>query len=185
MEVKQAKAFSTQNKKREALTCIKRKKMYEKQLDQITNAKITMETQKLSLEAVNINAEVIATQKYATSALTAGVKAMGGVDAVEELADNTEEALADADEIGQAMSRPINAGSDATDDDLLAELEQLENDSLDEALLATNHTIDDGQALPSMPEAPFSAPSVPTRAPATMTDEERELAELEASMAMG
>ena len=34
-EVKNAKAFSAQGKKREALQCIKRKKMYEKQLEQI------------------------------------------------------------------------------------------------------------------------------------------------------
>ena len=37
-EIKQAREFSKVNKKREALTCIKRKKMYEKQLDQIRRA---------------------------------------------------------------------------------------------------------------------------------------------------
>lgn len=34
-EMKQAKAFSQANKKREALQCLKRKKMYEKQLESL------------------------------------------------------------------------------------------------------------------------------------------------------
>lgn len=34
-EVKQAKAFSAANKKREALACVKRKRMYDKQLEQL------------------------------------------------------------------------------------------------------------------------------------------------------
>ena len=34
-EIKQAKLFNSQNKKREAIQCLKRKKMYEKQIEQI------------------------------------------------------------------------------------------------------------------------------------------------------
>ena len=37
-EVKMARDFSQKSKKREALTCIKRKKMYEKQLEQVRRA---------------------------------------------------------------------------------------------------------------------------------------------------
>ena len=48
-EVKQAQTFMKANKKKEALTCIKRKKMYEKQLEQISNAKLTLETQRCAL----------------------------------------------------------------------------------------------------------------------------------------
>lgn len=47
-EIKQAQQFSKQNKKKEALTCIKRKKMYEKQMEQLSNAKMTLETQRCS-----------------------------------------------------------------------------------------------------------------------------------------
>ena len=50
------------------------------------------------------------------------------MDAVEETMDQIEEGLADADEIGQAMSRTVNAGLDMDDDELLAELEKLEDD---------------------------------------------------------
>eukprot|EP00965_Chrysotila_dentata_P165418 5462870-Pleurochrysis_carterae.AAC.2 len=59
MEIKQARTFNAAGKKREALTCIKRKKMYEKQLEQISGAKMTLETQRLALENVNINRETL------------------------------------------------------------------------------------------------------------------------------
>lgn len=193
-EVKAAREFSKQNKKREALTCIKRKKMYDKQLEQISGAKITLETQRLALESMNINAAALEAQKAGAAAMSAATKRMGGVDAVEETMDQVEEGLQDADEIGQAMSRPVNMGLDQDDDELLAELEELEQDDLTTQL--TN--VDLGQApaanSKSAEEAELEAlaagmtnfPTVPQQAPAkkAMTDEERELAELEASMAM-
>ena len=37
-EIQMAREFSAQKKNREALTCIKRKKMYEKQMEQIIGA---------------------------------------------------------------------------------------------------------------------------------------------------
>ena len=37
-EIKQAKAFSQQNKKREAIQCLKRKKMYEQQITNLEYA---------------------------------------------------------------------------------------------------------------------------------------------------
>lgn len=196
-EVKAARDFSKQNKKREALTCIKRKKMYEKQLEQISGAKITLETQRLALESMNINAAALEAQKAGAAAMNAATKRMGGVDAVEETMDQVEEGLQDADEIGQAMSRPVNMGLDQDDDELLAELEELEQGDLTAQLTS----IDIGQADPGVgmkkqsdEEAELEAlaagmtnfPTVPKQAPAkkAMSDEERELAELEASMAM-
>jgi len=184
LEIKNAKEFNAKGKKREALTCIKRKKMYEKQVEQISGAKITMETQRLALEQANMNREVLDAQREGAAALKKETQKMGGVDAVEETMDDVEEGLQDADEIGQAMARGIGpTGLDADEDDLLAELEQLEQDDVDSSLLSTGLKEEEGL---SMPSAPFSAPSAPSSTPASrqMTDEERELAELEASMAM-
>ena len=115
-EIKQAREFSKVNKKREALTCIKRKKMYEKQLEQLSGAKMTLETQRLALENININKETIEAQRTATQAMQAATRQMGGVDAVEDTMDQVEEGLQDADEIGQAMARSVNTGIDADDD---------------------------------------------------------------------
>jgi len=196
-EIKQARAFSQQNKKREALTCIKRKKMYEKQLEQISGAKMTLETQRLALESMNINQAALAAQREGARAMQQATKQMGGVDAVEETMDQVEEGLQDADEIGQAMSRSINTGIDQDDDELLAELEELEDDDLASQLTnvsvsgapaASTQSSEEaelaalGMDMASFPSAPVSQPAAAKKK--AMTDEERELAELEASMAM-
>jgi len=187
-EIKQAQQFSKQNKKKEALTCIKRKKMFEKQLEQLSNAKMTLEAQRLALENMNINRETLEAQKAGVAAMAAATKSMGGVDAVEETMDAVEEGLVDADEIGQALGRSVAMpGLDADEDDMLAELEALEQADLDSQLGNVNlgaSADDEADLMRVMPSAPM--PSAPKTAvkPREMTEEERELAELEASMAM-
>jgi len=177
-EVKQAKELAAKGKKPQALQCIKRKKMYEKQLEQIGNTKMTLETQQLQLEAMNINKEALDAQKAAAGAMKAQMQAMGGVDAVDAIVDEVEDGLADANDIGEALGRSVGMpGVDADEDDLLAELEGLEADDLAGELGAVNLS-----AVTDMPAAPVSMPSAPTSK--VMTDDERELAELEASMAM-
>lgn len=183
-EVQNAKKFSAAGKKREALQCIKRKKMYEKQLDQISNTKMTLENQQMTLESMNLNREAFNAQKLAAQSMQAQTKAMGGVDAVDEAMDAVEDGLQDAEEIAEALGRQVNMpGVDADEDDLLAELEGLEADDLSSQLGAVDLGVEDAPI--SMPSAPVSYPAAPTTAAKKeMTAEEKELAELEASMAM-
>jgi charged multivesicular body protein 4 len=194
-EVKMARDFSQKSKKREALTCIKRKKMYEKQLEQITGAQMTLETQRMALEMQNINMAALEAQRAGAQAMQAATRRMGGVDAVEETMDQIEEGLADADEIGQAMSRTVNAGLDMDDDELLAELESLETDDLTDQLTDLSGLGAPAAKAPAMSQeeaelaalnASMDFPSAPKSQPAAraMTEEEKELAALEASMAM-
>jgi len=181
-EVKNAKQFSTQGKKREALQCIKRKKMIEKQLDQLGNTKFTLETQQAQLEQMNMNQEALGAQREAARTMQRQMQSMGGVDAVEETMDQVEDGLADANEIAEALGRSVAMPGMEDEDELLAELEGLEADGLADELGAVEL---EAPAMPAMPSAPISFPSAPS-APAKkqMTDEERELAELEQSMAM-
>ena len=176
-EVANALKFSAAGKKREALQCLKKKKMYEQQLTQLGTSKINLENQKLTMESMNMNAEIIDTQRVVTTSMQAQVKKMGGVDKVEELMDQVEDAQTDAQEIQNAMNRQMNVpGLDQDDDELLAELEGLQ-----EAQLAAEMVkVEIGHAV-VMPSAPISLPAAGTKK--VMTDEERELAELEASMA--
>ena len=88
-------------------------------------------------------------------------------------------------QIAEALSRSIAApGIDADEDDLLAELEGLEADDLASQMGAVDISAatapDTGRA---MPEVPVVMPE-PPKQPVQMTAEERELADLEASMAM-
>ena len=121
-EAKGHLAKKTPQARKAAMICMKRKKMYEKRLEQIMGAKMTLETQRLALESMNINQAALEAQREGARAMQQATKQMGGVDAVEETMDQVEEGLQDADEIGQAMSRSINTGIDQDDDELLAEL---------------------------------------------------------------
>jgi len=186
-EINKAKKFSQQGNKKEALTCIKRKKMYEKQVDQLTNAKMTLEQQQMTLESMNINREILEANKVAAKSMQKATQQMGGVDAVDETMDQVEDGLNDAAEIADAMGREVAMpGMDADDDDLLAELEGLEADAL-ASELGNTKIVDESEAV-AMPSAPVSFPDAGTTVPAAkakeMTEEEKELAELEASMAM-
>ena len=160
---------------------------------------MTLETQRLALEGVNMNMAVLAAQKAGADALNRATKTIGGVEGVEEIVDNVEEGLQDADEIGQAMGRTVNTGIDLDDDELLAELEGLEEEDLADQLTNVSVSAAPGvgaanQTQQSAEEAELEAlsagmnfPSAPVSRPAAakqMTEEERELAELEASMAM-
>mmetsp|Transcript_53156 Transcript_53156/g.157153 ORF Transcript_53156/g.157153 Transcript_53156/m.157153 type:complete len:144 (-) Transcript_53156:434-865(-) len=143
----------------------------------------------MTIEENNLNKLTFDAARAAAATMKKQTADMGGVDKVEETFEEVEEAMVDASEIGEVLARGINApGQDFDEDDMLAELEALEQEGLDSQLgavdLGATSAEDDAEALRRvMPTAPM--PSAPTTAvkPA-MTDEERELAELEASMAM-
>ena len=97
--------------------------------------------------------------------------------------------MTDVQQMQDAMNRQMNVpGLDQDDDELQAELDGL----LEAQLAAEMSKVDLGRAV-VMPSAPISLPaaempSAPISLPAAgtkkiMTDEERELAELEAAMA--
>jgi hypothetical protein len=116
-------------------------------------------------------------QRVAAKSMQEQVKQMGGVDKVKELMDEVEDAQTDAREIQEAMGRQLDLpGIDADDDELLAELDGL----MEEELAADLSKVELSRAV-EMPSAPISLPAAGTKK--VMTDEERELAELEAAMA--
>jgi len=176
-EVADAIKFQKAGKKREAVMCVKKKKMYEAQLATLGTTKMNLEGQKMTLDSMKMNAQILDTQKMAAKSMQEGVKKMGGVDKVAETHDEIEEAMQDAKEIQDVMNNPMALpGIDADDDELFAEIEGM----IEEQLAADLSKVELGRAV-EMPSAPISLPAAGTKK--VMTDEERELAELEAAMA--
>jgi charged multivesicular body protein 4 len=175
-ELANAKKFHTAGKKREAIQCIKRKKMYEQQLATLGTSKNNLEAQKMTMESMNMNADILDAQRVAAKAMQDQVKKVGGVDKVEELMDEVEDAQTDARDIQEAMGRQLEMPGVGDEEELLAELEGL----MEEELTADLAKVELGRAV-EMPSAPISLPAAGTKK--VMTDEERELAELEAAMA--
>lgn len=169
-ELMTAKKNGTKNK-RAALQALKRKKRFEKQLAQIDGTLSTIEFQREALENANTNTEVLKNMGYAAKAMKAAHENMD-IDKVDDLMADITEQQEVAQEISDVISRPVGFGEDFDEDELMAELEELEQEELDQNLL----DIEGAPALPSVPST-----SLPSR-PAKKKEEEDEddMADLEA-----
>mmetsp|Transcript_42927 Transcript_42927/g.87825 ORF Transcript_42927/g.87825 Transcript_42927/m.87825 type:complete len:218 (+) Transcript_42927:264-917(+) len=175
-EMAQIKKKLAVKDKKGALTCMKRKKLYESSCDQLEKMTINIQTQIITLEGATVNVEAFQANKM----FTEGMKQIHGnltVDKVEEQLQDAQEQMDVQKEITDALSSQLSAET-ADDDELLAELEELEQEDMDEKLAHVTLA----NTTPLLPDAPIGDPTLAPAAAAAMTDEERELAELEASM---
>jgi len=165
-ELGTARQNGTKNK-RVALQALKRKKRYEKQLQQIDGTLSTIEMQREALESANTNTAVLNTMSEAAKALKAAHQHMD-VDKVHDMMDDIAEQQEVAREISDAISNPLAFGQDVDEDELEKELEELEQQALDEELLKVGPvTADD------LPVTPEQLPNVPAgRQPARRVVEE-------------
>jgi len=173
-EIQTAKQNGTKNK-RVALGALKRKKRYEKQLQQIDGTLSTIEMQREALESANTNTNVLQTMGEAAKALKGAHQHMD-VDKVHDMMDDIADQQEVAREISDAISNPVAFGQDVDEDDLLAELEELEQEALDEKLIETD--LAGTEELPEVPSAVPSAAKAPAKKKATQEDDD--MAELAA-----
>jgi len=166
-ETMTAKKNGTKNK-RVAIMALKRKKKYEKQLQQIDGTLSTIEFQREALESASTNTEVLKTMGYAAKALKSAHQHMD-VDDVHEMMDDIQEQQELADEISNAISQQMGY-QDIDEEDLEAELEALEQEDLDEQLL------DVGPApVDNLPSVPSDVPKAKEK-PKEVEDDMAELA---------
>lgn len=166
--VVEAKAKLAKGDKKGALFAMKRKKLYEQEIDKIQNVKMTLETQVINLESAAQNAQTF-------KAMEAGSKTMKkirtdvGIDQVDDIMDEIKEEMEMANEINAAIAQPVDPLL-ADDDELLAELNELESSDLEAELLKPTPDI----SLPTVPDS---------KLPALAKAEEDELKKLEAELA--
>ena len=174
----EAKQKMAKKDKRGALYCLKRKKMYEKEVEKLQGARLTLEQQIIAIEGTVSSAETVNAMKSGAAAMQ-HARADIDADAVGELMDDIQEEMEVADEIGAAISAPAN--DVLGDDDLLAELNELEELELESQLL-------DAPVIPAapLPSVPLDMPAAPTALPAPPAEDAdaKALRELEAMMAM-
>lgn len=167
-----AKKNGTKNK-RVSLAALKRKKRFEKQLQQIDGTLSTIEFQREALENASTNTEVLKVMGDSAKALKQAHKNMD-VDQVHDMMDEIAEQQEVANEIGEAISNPVGFGQDLDEDDLLAELEELEQEEFDKTMLEVG-----GPVAEDLPSVPVSEPAAPSRKAKATTDDD-DMAELEA-----
>uniref|UniRef100_A0A7S2I1T2 Uncharacterized protein n=1 Tax=Helicotheca tamesis TaxID=374047 RepID=A0A7S2I1T2_9STRA len=172
---KEAKEKMAKKDKKGALFCLKRKKMYEAEVDKIQNVKMTLETQVMNLESAAQNAETFGAMKTGTDAMKK-IRQDVGIEKVDDMMDDIREEMETANEISNAIAQPIDPLM-TDEDELLAELEGLEQDDLEAELLKPTPAAKTEIDLPSVPSS-----KLPEVAGASK-DEEEELRKLEAEIA--
>jgi len=157
--------------KRAALQALKRKKRYEKQLQQIDGTLSTIEIQREALEGANTNTAVLTTMKSAADALKTAHKNMD-VDEVHDMMDDIAEQQDVAKEIQDAISNPVAFGQEFDEEDLEAELDMLgeeldmeEQEALDKELLDVGPTV-------GLPDIPTAEPARPQAAKSKKVEED-------------
>ena len=181
-QTKEAKEKMGKKDKRGALYCLKRKKMYEAEIEKINGARLTLEQQMIAIEATVTNAETVNAMKSGAKAMQAARQNVDA-DTVGDLMDDIKEEMEVADEISAAISAPAN--DVLNDDDLLNELNEMEELELESQLLDAPPI--PAMPLPAAPTAAFDLPAAPTAlppAPAAEDADMKALRELEAAMAM-
>merc|ERR1712102_51474 len=141
--------------KRVALGALKRKKRYEKQLGQIDGTLTTLEQQREALEGANTNTAVLQTMSEAAKSLKKAHDNMN-VDEVHDMMDDIAEQQDVAKEISEAISNPVAFGQEFDEDDLEAELNELEaEEELEEQAELEKQLLDVGPApVKDLPEVP-------------------------------
>jgi len=169
-EEKIARANATKNK-RIAIAALKRKRAYNNEIEKMMGSRMTIETQIMTIENANTNLQTLNAMKQGANALS-HIHGKMNIDKVEDTMDDIREQMDLANEISDAIAQPINFGDVIDEDELNAELESLEQEELDMKLLESDKL----SKIPSMPNAP-------TGPIAVEDDEEKELEELQSSMA--
>eukprot|EP00069_Balaena_mysticetus_P000128 bmy_14874T0 len=150
---------------------LKRKKRYGKQLVQINGTLSTIEFQREALENANTNTEVLKTVGYATKAMKAAHDNMD-VDKADELMQDIADQQELAGETSTAISKSVGFGEEFDEDELMAELEELEQEELDKNMLEIS-----GPETVSLPNVP--SVSLPSKCTKKKEEEDDDMKELE------
>jgi len=166
----EAKAKMAKKDKKGAMFAMKRRKLYEQEMDKIGNVKMTLETQMMQLESATQNAETFQAMKAGTTAMS-NIHKTVGIDKVDDLMDDIREEIENGNEINQAMAQAVDPLC-TDEDELMAELEALGADDLEAELLQPT----------TAPEV--SLPTVPdSKLPTLNNAEAAEMKKLEAELA--
>eukprot|EP01092_Planopodium_desertum_P014236 TRINITY_DN7120_c0_g1_i1.p1 TRINITY_DN7120_c0_g1~~TRINITY_DN7120_c0_g1_i1.p1 ORF type:complete len:218 (-),score=28.43 TRINITY_DN7120_c0_g1_i1:104-757(-) len=176
-ETLKAKAAAGKNKKL-ALQHLKRKKLYQSQVDKIEGSMMTLEQQCMAIEGATTNMLAMDAMRTGATAMKNIHKHMT-VDDVDKTMDDIRDQMDVASEIGDAISQPLGEGTLADEDELESELAELEEADLKEQL--------EDISTDSLPVPAKKVPAVAAEAPKVkvkISDEDAELAALEAEMAI-
>lgn len=136
---------------------LKRKHKYDKQKDDAGKMIDNIEAQIDALQMLSTTKQMTEAMQVAGAAFKAGKQ---DVDKLDDTMADIEEHMADIREVNDTLTRQLAPGVDVDDDELLAELEDLEQEDLEAQLADLNPS----RAQPEAAEE-LDLPDVPTAVP--------------------
>ena len=118
-----AKVLAQQDKKKEAMILLKKKKSLEVQLKSVDDQVLNIEQMISSIEQAGMQAKFAESMAAGNAALKSITESMGGLEGIERLMDDTAETQAEWAEIGEALQGTLDAQDE---EDVAAELAALE-----------------------------------------------------------
>uniref|UniRef100_A0A251VHJ0 Putative snf7 family n=1 Tax=Helianthus annuus TaxID=4232 RepID=A0A251VHJ0_HELAN len=110
-EVEKAKEFTRAKNKRAAIQCLKRKRLYEQQVEQLGNFQLRIHDQMIMLEGAKATTETVDALRTGAKAMKAMQKAVN-IDDVDKTMDEINEQTENMKQIQEALSAPIGAAAD-------------------------------------------------------------------------
>jgi len=165
--------------KKAAIAALKRKRIYENELEKIAGARMTIETQVIAIEGANVSLETLNAMRLGAETMR-NIHRNMTVDEVDDTMEEIREQMQVANEINSVISGPLIEQFD--EEELEQELAQLEEQNLEVQFL-------DAGKLPDTPVTNLEVKPVvlnrvaPTKAIA-VNDESDDLRNLGASMAV-
>ncbi|KAL8093984.1 vacuolar protein sorting-associated protein 32 homolog 1-like [Apium graveolens] len=175
VEVEKAREYTRAKNKKAAIQCLKRKRLLEQQIEQLGNYQLRIHEQMILLEGAKATTETVDALKGGAAAMKKMQKATS-IDDVDNTMDEINEQTENMKQIQAALAAPIGAAADFDEDELEAELEELEGADLEEELLKPTEPV----ASIHVPAGRQSARPAPQK----RTAEEEELDALQAEMAL-
>lgn len=164
-----------------ATTCMKKKALLVKQMEGLDNNIMRVTEQQNMLEDAQMHVQTVAAMQQAAKAQKATM-AEFKIEKVDQVMDEIQNVADQAAEIQQALAMPLGGAVGIDDDDIEAELAELESQQLDEELLqpalipSTVPPARDELQLPSVPTTAAPAGRVKKTADEELEEMMRELA---------
>ncbi|BBN05832.1 charged multivesicular body protein 4A/B [Marchantia polymorpha subsp. ruderalis] len=188
-ELQKATEYSKAKNKRAAINCLKKKKLFEAQAEQLAAYQLRLHDQMILLEGAKATTDTVDALRSGAVAMKAIQKQTNIID-VDRTMEDISEQQDNMKQIQDALAAPVGVAADFDDDELEAELEELEGTDLDEQLHESMSNVSvHQQPFMSSPEAsnPVPTPSVrtqPQKTPVHTRSEDDELAALQKEMAL-
>ncbi|RLM70225.1 hypothetical protein C2845_PM17G00030 [Panicum miliaceum] len=132
-EIEKAKDYTKSKNKNAAIQCLKKKKLYETQIEQLSSFQLRVHDQIIMLESAKATTDTVDALRSGSSAVKAIQQSLN-IDDIENAIDEANEQTENMRQIQEALATPVGASADFGEDELEAELDDLEEEELDEQL---------------------------------------------------